>query len=183
MQASVAILVVGLWVQGVAAVEGKDRCKAHTDCGDLEVCNQGTCETAVNRTYIVTVVKAEMREKRTTAPHKGKTWDALGGAPDPRVHVHFPDINTVAFVVSGVRDEHDPVWNKASKITVTAAGQEIYFCFYDQDSSNHDPMSTVLSGESNCIGNDNIVDFIRAGVVNAKTDADVKSFQATIKRK
>jgi hypothetical protein len=165
------------------AAPSSERCSKHSDCSDLEVCKSSKCESAIGRTYIVTVVSAKIAERRTTAPAKGKTWDTFGGAPDPRVEVYFPDGKTHAFSVAGVKDTLSPKWNASQKITVTAAGQEIWFCLFDQDASSHDALKTSKNGSSNCVGHRNILDFIRKGSFRKKTDGDVKSFKAKIKRK
>jgi hypothetical protein len=182
---ALAFALVGLLYAPATSLAGPsdDTCSRHSDCSDLEVCNGDECESAVGRTYIVTVIKAQISEKRTTAPAKGKTWDTFGGLPDPRVEVYFPDINTKAFSVKGIKDTTSPKWNASQKITVTAVGQEIWFCLYDQDASSHDALKTTKTGKSNCIGHRNIIDFIRKGSFKTKTDGDVKSFKATIKRK
>jgi hypothetical protein len=165
------------------AATGSSPCKKHSDCSDLEVCNSRKCESAIGRTYVVTVVSAKISEKRTTAPAKGKAWDVFGGLPDPRVTVYFPDVNTKAFTVKGLKDTTTPKWNKSREIVVSAAGQEIWFCLADQDASDHDSLKTNTAGSSSCVGSRNILDFIRKGSLKVKTSADVKSFRAKIKRK
>ena len=165
------------------AQAGETPCKKHSECSDIEVCHDGKCESAVGRTYLVTVEKAKIAEKRTTNPNKGKAWDPIGGLPDPRVEVRFPSINKKAFAAKAKKNTLSPEWNATSEIVVTAAGQEIWFCFTDQDAAENDPLRTDASGKASCLGRSNVLDFIRAGVYEKETDADVKYFKASIKRK
>jgi hypothetical protein len=160
-----------------------EKCKKHTDCDDTQVCNDGKCESAVGRTYFVTVVEAKISEHRKTSPNQGKAWDALGGLPDPFVTVYFPDISHKAFSVTRKKDTTTPKWNAYGKIEVTTVDQEIWFCFYDADAADHDQLKTTSNGKSNCTGYKSIIDFIRAGTFKTNTSGDVKFFKATIKRK
>ena len=178
-------IVVGLLLASTSVLAGPSGapCKHHTDCSDLEVCHAGSCESAVGRTYTVTVLSGKVSEKRMTMPAQGKAWDALGGLPDPRVHVYFPSMSKLAFVAGGKKDTTSPVWNVAQNIVVTAAGQEIWFCFYDQDSGSHDAMMTDSAGNSNCTGYKNVVDLIRNGVLEMSSSGDVRAFKARIDRK
>ena len=177
---SILVLMLGLAGSTLAA-ETADKCGSHTDCGDLEVCVEATCELAIGRTYLVTIGEAKISEKRTTGPKKGKAWDAVGGLPDPQVVVYFPDINTRAFTAPKKKDTTEPAWNQAGKVTVTASGQEIWFCFFDVDAAETDAINTSAKG--NCTGYKNVLDFIRSGTFKIEDRADVKSFNASIRRK
>lgn len=178
---SVALLsaIFGIFVLFGSQAEAATRCKKHTDCGDLEVCNKGTCESAIGRVYKVSVLSAKIVEKKRS----GDPWDAGGGLPDVDVIAYFPNTSATGVVLGKRQDTCNPSWNVFFEVTVTAAGQELWFCFVDRDAMDDDPIHTAQTGNSYCKGYGNIVDFIRAGSQTWSNQGEVAEFKVAIQRK
>jgi len=149
------------------------KCTYHYDCESTELCTvSGKCESALNKVYRVTVEYAELVDNQ-------HTQDGDSSYPDPYVKIFFPNINTKIAETSHKKDTLEPVWNEYANITVTASGQEIWFCVWDDDSpSNDDPM--YFSQNYHCNGWNNVIDFIKSGYKVFEGASDIKSLSVSI---
>ncbi len=146
-------------------------CTSHSQCSSTQICLDGDCTSAVGRVYTVSVQNA-------TIDFTQNSVDGDSSNPDPFVRIYFPTINKLLATTSTKHDTLKPVWNESASVTVTAAGQEIWFCAYDSDAFADDEL--FFSGTANCKGYDNIVDFIRAGTATLIGTADVLTLNVRI---
>lgn len=150
------------------------KCTYHFDCESTELCtDSGKCESALNKVYRVTVEYAELVDNQ-------HTQDGDSSYPDPYVQIYFPNINTKIGETSHKNNTLEPVWNESADITVTASGQEIWFCVFDDDSplSNDDPM--YFSQNNSCMGFNNVIDFIKQGDIVFNGSSDITSLSVSI---
>ena len=110
--------------------------------------------------------------------YNSHTADGDQSNPDPFVTIQFPDIDTTLAQTSQKDNTLNPFWNEYGEATVTAAGQEVWFCVWDKDLVSNDPM--YFSGTGNCKGFQNIIDFIRAGTATLTGTSDVQSVSVKI---
>jgi len=139
-------------------------CSSGYDCGPVELCDLGNCETATGRVYKVTILDADLNYTQNSA-------DGDSSNPDPFVTVYFPDINSPIGRTSTVQDTLTPTWNEYLEVTVLASGQSIWFCMNDEDLLSDDVL--YFEGNYSCRGYNNIIDFIKTGEVIIEGTADV----------
>ena len=152
-------------------------CSSNNQCSKTEICLDSLCKTALNRVYKVLVKDASLN--RTS-----NSIDLDNSNPDPFVEIFFPDLNHSMGITSYVSDTLFPTWNQYAEVTVTADGQSLWFCMWNKDTLSNDPL--YFSGTSNCMGFNNILDFIRAGdatVAGPGTAADVNYLNVSISAK
>lgn len=149
-------------------------CSTHSDCGSLEICVGGECQSATGKVYKVTMINASIN-------YNDHTVDVDYSNPDPYVNLYFPNIDTVVCETSHLSDTLEPVWNEYCEITVTASGQSIWFCMYDDDGVGDDPL--YFEGDSNCKGYSDVVTFIRVGEALLTGTSDVNYLNVSIELK
>ena len=109
-------------------------CTDHYDCDDVSICYQGSCDTAYGRKYRITFVSATIEE---IGPD-GKTWDSIGGAPDPYISYKFD--NTTG-VTATKQDTLVPAWNESVDTTLFQS-QDITITVKDEDMAANDIVET-----------------------------------------
>lgn len=153
-------------------------CTSNTHCSSVEICQAltNTCKTALNRVYRLTVKNASINITTNSV-------DADSSYPDPFVSIHFPtftpkDTNTT--VTSTKSNNITPSWNEPFEVTVTADGQSLWFCLWDEDIFSDDPLYFSSGTNGNCMGFNNILDFIRIGEASISGTVDVNYLNVSI---
>jgi len=168
-----ALLVMGVLA---GAADGNPKaCTKSKDCGKEEICLEGKCVPAVGRVYVLTIVEGEVSEKKAS----GEGWDISGGLPDPRVDIKFPTINSAVGSTSAALDTLKPKWNQSVALTVTAVGQELWFCVVDQDPMADDPVHTG-KGTGTCVGSNDIVKLVRQGKFTFRSNSELRLLRVSI---
>lgn len=150
-------------------------CTANTHCSSVEICQAltNTCKTALNRVYRLTVKNASINITTNSV-------DADSSYPDPFVSIHFPTFTSTGVDTSTKSNSITPSWNEPFEVTVTADGQSLWFCVWDEDILDDDPLyfSSVTNG--NCGGFSNILEFIRYGEASISGTVDVNYLNVSI---
>lgn len=120
-------------------------CSSHRECGDLEFCNDGSCDEVAGRKFFVSADAG-------TAVTDGD-WDVGGGAPDPYVSI-FMDGDLECYT-STDDDTFAPRWGEGCAV-VFEAGGELELDMYDEDTTSNDIMLTFVAS-----GTDELVSLVR----------------------
>ena len=156
------------------------QCKRNTDCGATDICVSGRCESAFNRIYVVTVLRAKVSERT----RDGANWDMAGGLPDPYVYVIFPDTNTrPRTIAKTITNTTEPVWNSTWEFMLKDTGQALYFCVADAAPSNPDDFHIAMTGKASCQGSKSALELVRIGHLLWKTDGELKELEVTVQLK
>jgi hypothetical protein len=81
----------------------------------MSVCVAGTCSTAYNRTYTVTMVSAKINQLDYSSVPAGEAWDVPGGMPDPLVVI---TVGSASWQTSAKQDTLTPTWNEGFDVMI-----------------------------------------------------------------
>lgn len=142
---------------------GDAECADSFDCEDLEFCNVGECDSALDRRYRVSLLDAEAL---TSGPNG--SWDVGGGAPDLFGHFgmrNSADSEWTDECFTGVaEDSFEPVWNVYCEL-VFESGSTFAIWVWDEDVTTWD-----FAGGGSWQGNDALVGAIRTNGATNSTD-------------
>lgn len=113
-------------------------CSNHDDCVDGGmICYQNYCQSPWNKQWKVTFKKAEVTEKKSN----GDCWDGditglVCDLPDLFATV---EVNGAKYYQTSVKDNSTSAnWNNYDSINFSASTDNIKYCLYDEDLSEHD---------------------------------------------
>ncbi len=142
---------------------GDGGCVDSFECDDLEFCNVGECDSALDRRYRVSVLDGEAL---TTGPDG--SWDVGGGAPDLYVQFGMRDSSNDEWVdecfTETVQDSFDPSWNVYCEFVFESGGTFAIWA-WDEDLTASD-----FAGGGYWQGNDALVAVIRGNGLTSSTD-------------
>ena len=102
------------------------------DCAEGLFYYQNECQTPWGKMWTVTFEEAQVSEKKAD----DTAWDVPGGLPDLFACLYIN--NEKKFCTSVVDDATKAVWDSSTTVEFSAKTDEILYCLFDEDLSEHD---------------------------------------------